>query len=326
MAILMNAMQHAGKVTANAIAKSGAQGNVGLTGETNFTGDDVKVLDIISNDIFITALQNSGVCGVLVSEENPDPIYPDQVGEKMGRYCVAFDPLDGSSNIDCNVSIGTIFGVYERPSDDKPKVEDILRPGKDLILAGYVMYGAGCEMVLTLKRSSKEGDFSEVQRFTLDPAIQEFMHIGQMVIPDGGGKKIYSCNEGNSVHWDTEIQEYVQECKEKGYAARYVGSMVADIHRTILYGGVFLYPADKKSKKGKLRLLYEGFPMALITEQAGGVASAGKFDGKVQRVLDLVPGNIHDKCPIIMGCPRDVNSVIARYGKSGKISSAYPPA
>jgi fructose-1,6-bisphosphatase I len=154
-----------------------------------------------------------------------------------------------------------------------------------------------------------------VQRFTLDPAIQEFLYIGAVTVPEGGGKKIYSCNEGNSPHWDTEIKDYVAECKEKSYASRYVGSMVADIHRTLLYGGIFLYPADKKSTKGKLRLLYEGFPMAMITEQAGGVASAGMFKGKVQPVLDLQPENIHDKCPIIMGCPRDVNNVIGRYKK-----------
>merc|ERR1719359_2294250 len=136
LAILMNSMQHAGKVTANAIAKAGAMGNVGLAGTVNFTGDDVKVLDIISNDIFITALSNSGVCSVLVSEEDPDPIYPPQVGKKAGKYCVAFDPLDGSSNIDCNVSIGTIFGVYKRESGGSkaPALEDILRPGKDLLL------------------------------------------------------------------------------------------------------------------------------------------------------------------------------------------------
>jgi fructose-1,6-bisphosphatase I len=315
LAILMNAMQHAGKVTANAIAKAGAMGNVGLAGSVNFTGDDVKVLDIISNDIFIAALSNSGVCGVMVSEENPDPIYPQQLGKKAGKYAVAFDPLDGSSNIDCNVSIGTIFGVYKRDTSDKPAVlGDILRPGKDLLLAGYVMYGAGCEMVLALKK--KDGSASGVQRFSLDPAIQEFLYIGNVTIPEGGGKKIYSCNEGNSPHWDTEIKEYVAECKEKSYASRYVGSMVADIHRTLLYGGIFLYPADKKSTKGKLRLLYEGFPMAMITEQAGGVASAGMFKGKVQRVLDLQPENIHDKCPIIMGCPRDVNNVIGRYPKA----------
>jgi fructose-1,6-bisphosphatase I len=313
LAILMNSIQHAGKVTANAIAKAGAMGNVGLAGSVNFTGDDVKVLDIISNDIFITALSNSGVCSVLVSEENPDPIFPAQVGKKPGKYAVAFDPLDGSSNIDCNVSIGTIFGVYKRDATDTPPVlEDILRPGKDLLLAGYVMYGAGCEMVLAMKR--KDGSNSGVQRFSLDPAIQEFLYIGAITIPEGGGKKIYSCNEGNSPHWDKEIKEYVADCKEKSYAARYVGSMVADIHRTLLYGGVFLYPADAKSKKGKLRLLYEGFPMAMITEQAGGVASAGKFMGKVQRILDLQPENIHDKCPIIMGCTRDVNDVIGRYG------------
>jgi len=317
LAMLMNAMQHAGKVTSNAIAKSSAQGNVGLAGQTNFTGDDVKVLDLISNDIFITSLEGSGVCAVLVSEENEEPIFPEQVG-KPGRFAVAFDPLDGSSNLDCNVSVGTIFGVYERESKGKANVKDILRAGKDLVLAGYVMYGAACELVISLKDKG-------VQRFALDPAIQEFMHIGPMVFPPDGGKKIFSCNEGNSPHWDPEIKDFVEYCKSSGYAARYVGSMVADVHRTLLYGGIFLYPADKKSKKGKLRLLYEGFPMAMITEQAGGVASAGKFNGKVQRILDLLPGDIHDRCPIIMGCARDVNNVTSKYGEPPK-TGAYPPA
>merc|ERR1719327_2529164 len=143
------------------------------------------------------------------------------------------------------------------------------------------MYGAATELVITVGAG--------VQRFALDPATGEFIHIEEMVIPHGGGKKIFSCNEGNSPHWDTEIKEYVAECKEKSYASRYVGSMVADIHRTLLYGGIFLYPADKKSTKGKLRLLYEGLPMASIIEQAGGVASTGMFQGSVQRILDVVP-------------------------------------
>jgi fructose-1,6-bisphosphatase I len=308
LTILMNAIQHAGKVTANAIAKSSAQGNVGLTGETNFTGDDVKVLDLLSNDIFITALSGSGVCGVLVSEEDPEPIYPPQVGGRPGKFCVAFDPLDGSSNIDCNVSVGSIFGVYERSSIGavEPSQNDILRPGKDLVVAGYIMYGAACELVITIRGQG-------VERFALDPAIQEFMHIGGIQLPADGGKKIYSCNEGNSVHWDSQIKEFVEHCKGSGYAARYVGSMVADIHRTLLYGGIFLYPADKKSTKGKLRLLYEGFPMAMITENAGGIATAGMFNGAVRRVLDLIPEGIHDKCPIIMGVPRDVEDVRGRY-------------
>merc|ERR1719359_2536874 len=137
-------------------------------------------------------------------------------------------------------------------------------------------------------------------------------HTGQ-TFPEGGGKKIYACNEGNALNWDPNIQKYVQTLKETKYAARYVGSMVSDVHRTILYGGIFLYPADKKSPKGKLRVLYEGFPMALIVESAGGVASTGMFNGKVQRMLDLVPTDIHERCPVILGSPRDVNKVIEMY-------------
>merc|ERR1712226_1298936 len=147
----------------------------------------------------------------------------------------------------------------------------------------------------------------------LDPAIGEFVFISDIVMEPKGGKKIYSCNEGNSGSWDNPIRDYVKNCKDKGYSARYVGSMVSDVHRTLLYGGIFLYPADKKSTKGKLRVLYEGFPMAMITEQAGGVASTGMYKGKVQRILQVMPEHIHDRCPIIMGAPRDVNEVLKLY-------------
>jgi len=223
---------------------------------------------------------------------------------KRGPFCVAFDPLDGSSNIDCNVSVGSIFSVYRRksPGDQKAELSDILRPGSEVIAAGYSMYGAATELVITYGKG--------VFRFALDPSIGEFMFVEEMKLPEGGGKKIYSCNEGNSHSWDQPIKDYVKECKSSGYAARYVGSMVSDVHRTLLYGGIFLYPADKKSKKGKLRVLYEGFPMAMITEQAGGVASTGMLQGKVQRILEVMPEHIHDRCPIIMGGARDVNKVL----------------
>merc|ERR1711972_945469 len=143
-----------------------------------------------------------------------------------------------------------------------------------------------------------------------DTAIGEFIYVEKMGIPQDGGKKIYSCNEGNLHSWDQPIRDFVKQSKNSGYSARYVGSMVSDVHRTLLYGGIFLYPADKKSTKGKLRVLYEGFPMAMITEQAGGVASTGMFKGKVGRILEVMPEHIHDRCPIIMGCGRDVNEVI----------------
>eukprot|EP00928_Gymnodinium_smaydae_P061035 TRINITY_DN4508_c0_g1_i2.p2 TRINITY_DN4508_c0_g1~~TRINITY_DN4508_c0_g1_i2.p2 ORF type:complete len:190 (+),score=57.13 TRINITY_DN4508_c0_g1_i2:491-1060(+) len=183
--------------------------------------------------------------------------------------------------------------------------EDIVRPGTEIVVAGYCMYGAATELVVTFGTG--------VQRFALDPALGEFLYVNDMVMDKKGGKKIFSCNEGNSLQWDPPILKFVENCKDTGYAARYVGSMVADVHRTLLYGGIFLYPADKKSTKGKLRVLYEGFPMALITEQAGGVASTGMFKGKIQRILEVMPEGIHDKCPIIMGCGRDVDEVLKGY-------------
>mmetsp|Transcript_21820 Transcript_21820/g.58315 ORF Transcript_21820/g.58315 Transcript_21820/m.58315 type:complete len:348 (-) Transcript_21820:48-1091(-) len=310
LAILMNSIQHACKVCANAIKKAGPCDLYGLAGVENSTGDDVKKLDIIANTIWVDTLKNSGVCCLLVSEEEEEPIIIKQA-HKRGPFCVAFDPLDGSSNIDCNVSVGSIFSVYRRTSaDDKPAtVKDILRPGSECIAAGYSMFGAATELVITYGQG--------VYRFALDRAIGEFLFVEQVKFPQDGGKKIYSCNEGNEHSWDQPIRDFVKECKNTGYSARYVGSMVSDVHRTLLYGGIFLYPADKKSTKGKLRVLYEGFPMAMITEQAGGLASTGMFLGKIGRILEVNPEHIHDRCPIIMGGERDVKQVLALYEKKG---------
>eukprot|EP00971_Amphidinium_carterae_P146737 2908220-Amphidinium_carterae.1 len=174
-----------------------------------------------------------------------------------------------------------------------------------MVAAGYCMYGAATELVLTYGGG--------VQRFALDPALGEFLYVSDMKMDPKGGKKIFSCNEGNSLQWDEPIIRFVEDCKDSGYAARYVGSMVSDVHRTLLYGGIFLYPADKKSTNGKLRVLYEGFPMAMITEQAGGVASTGLFKGTTQRVMDVMPAHIHDRCPIIMGADRDCSTLLKLY-------------
>eukprot|EP00397_Hematodinium_sp_SG-2012_P019348 GEMP01019875.1.p1 GENE.GEMP01019875.1~~GEMP01019875.1.p1 ORF type:complete len:341 (+),score=82.55 GEMP01019875.1:59-1081(+) len=305
LAMLMNAIQNACKVVADSIRKAGIAGLYGLAGSSNATGDDVKKLDLIANDVWIHCLKKSGVCCVLVSEENEKEIILEET-KLTGPFCVAFDPLDGSSNIDCNVSVGSIFSIYRRktPLGQPATLDDILRPGTELVAAGYSMYGASTELVI-----SKAG--FGVTRFSLDPSIGEFVFLENVIIPADGGKKIYSCNEGNSKHWDDAIKKYVEECKETGYSARYVGSMVSDVHRSLLYGGIFLYPADKKSPKGKLRVLYEGYPMAMITEQAKGVASTGRFNGKVQRILEVVPLGIHDRCPIIMGGARDVDRVLS---------------
>jgi len=307
LTVLMAQLALACKATSRACAKAGIANLFGLAGEQNSTGDDQKKLDVLSNDIFINALVKSGSCAVLVSEENEDPIIVPE--EHAGRFCVAFDPLDGSSNIDCNVSTGTIFAVYEKTSTSPVgTVDDILRTGNDSVAAGYCMYGAATELVLCFKGSG-------VERFALDPSLGEFIHThANVTFPKDGGKKIYSANEGNCLTWDDAILGSIQHFKENKYAARYVGSMVSDVHRTILYGGIYLYPADKKSPKGKLRVLYEGFPMALLVESAGGVASTGMFNGKVQRMLDLVPTNIHERCPVILGGQRDVKLVLERYG------------
>eukprot|EP00306_Pavlova_sp_CCMP459_P008781 CAMPEP_0185160854 /NCGR_PEP_ID=MMETSP1139-20130426/4043_1 /TAXON_ID=298111 /ORGANISM="Pavlova sp., Strain CCMP459" /LENGTH=358 /DNA_ID=CAMNT_0027726073 /DNA_START=68 /DNA_END=1144 /DNA_ORIENTATION=- len=319
LAILMGALALACKATARACRKAGIANLFGLAGDQNSSGDDQKKLDVLSNDIFINALLNCHACAVLVSEENDEPIIVPP--EMQGKYCVAFDPLDGSSNIDCNVSTGTIFGVYEKTIPGPGTTDDILRKGQDLVVAGYCMYGAATELVICFAGRG-------VHRFALDPSIGEFIHTDANVkLPADGGKKIYSCNEGNSSLWDEPCKQSLAHFKagDKPYAQRYVGSMVSDVHRTLLYGGIFMYPADKKSKNGKLRVLYEGFPMAMITEAAGGIASTGMFKGKVHRMMDLEPKDIHERCPVILGCPRDVNIVLDYYKKAEQ-AGAYQAA
>jgi fructose-1,6-bisphosphatase I len=195
------------KATSRACAKAGIANLFGMAGDQNASGDDQKKLDVLSNDIFVNALINSGACAVLVSEENDEPIIVPK--DKQGRFCVAFDPLDGSSNIDCNVSTGTIFAVYEKlPAAAEPSVADILRTGNDIVAAGYCMYGAATELVVCFKGSG-------VERFALDPSLGEFIHThSKVTFPEGGGKKIYSCNEGNSANWDAPILESVQHFKD----------------------------------------------------------------------------------------------------------------
>ena len=317
LTLLLNALATSFKQITSAVKRAGISDLYGLSGDENCTGDQVKKLDVISNEIMINALSNSGVCCLLVSEENEDPIVVEE--GKRGRYCVAFDPLDGSSNIDCNVSVGTIFGIYEKrdPSSMKDVGEaDILRDGNAMVCAGYCVYSSAVELVISFKNRP-------VHCFCLDPNIGEFIYTRQLEFPSDGGKKIYSCNEGNSKHWSSGICNSVDKFKSMGYAARYVGSMVADVHRTMLYGGVFIYPADGKNKKGKLRILYEGYPMAMLIEQSGGVASTGSYMGKVQRIMDVLPTGVHDKCPIVMGGRRDVNVVMGCLRGEGEDAPDY---
>jgi len=273
----------------------------GIAGETNVQGEVVKKLDVLSNDMFINMIQSSYTTCLLVSEENETVIEIDH--DKRGKYIVCFDPLDGSSNIDCLVSIGSIFAIYKKVTDDEPNVNDALQPGRKLVAAGYTLYGSATMFVIALQSGGVNG-------FTYDPSIGEFVLTDMnMTIPERGN--IYSINEGYFSQWDSATQEYVQSKKDptkgKPYGARYVGSMVADVHRTIKYGGIFIYPATTASKNGKLRLLYECNPMAFIVEKAGGKASAGKD----LEILDIVPTGIHQRSPIYLGSRLDVEEALS---------------
>jgi len=305
--VLLNAIQTACKLITRSVRKAGIAGLYGSAGSENATGDEQKKIDVLSNEMMVNALTYSNSCCILVSEENDDPIFiPEQFA---GKFCVAFDPLDGSSNIDCNVATGTIFSIWEKKSEGLTgQLSDILRPGNEIVCAGYCAYGSATELVLTYYGGS-------VQRFTLDPSIGEFILTGADLKLPEVCKTIYSINDGNYTTWDKNMQKAIDGFKfrEKPYTSRYVGSMVADIHRTLLYGGIYLYPADAAKGNGKLRVLYECFPMATIVERAGGAASTGLFKNKISRLLDLVPASIHEKCPIVIGCHRDVNMVLSHY-------------
>jgi fructose-1,6-bisphosphatase I len=268
--------------------------------ETNQSGDVVKQLDRIADDIFAHRLEESGFCAALVSEERAEPlVLPD----RDAAYLVAADPLDGSSNIGCAIPVGTIFSVLPRVERTvPPSAADFLRRGRDLVAAGYVIYGPTTELVLTT------GDGVHV--FGLDPDRQWRLVRSDLRLPLRG--TIYSINEANSPFWTPELVGWVESLKQQGYTQRYVGSMVADVHRTLLKGGIFLYPGSAKHPEGKLRYLYEGAPMALLFEAAGGRATTG-----AQRLLDVVPNEIHEKTPVILGGRAEVLELERALGRQG---------
>lgn len=302
--ILLHAFEIASKYVSSKVRAAGIFDLYGADGSTNATGDSVKKLDVLANDAFITSLKRCRKVCIMASEENEDPVL---VEDTAGQYVAVFDPLDGSSNIDVNISIGTIFGIYKKLDASKPAtVADILQPGVNMICAGYTMYGSATQLVYT----SGNG----VQGFTLDPSSGEFVltHPSIKIKPH---HPIYSVNEGNSLYWFEPTKKYVESVKNpakgKPYSQRYVGSMVADVHRTLIYGGIFMYPGDKNAKDGKLRLVYEGNPMAMIMEQAGGRASTG-----TQRILSIVPTTIHQRTPVFMGSQECVEAV-ERFHQAG---------
>lgn len=285
----------AAKTISREVNRAGLAEILGEAGSENVQGEDQKKLDVIANELVIDCLTRGGEVCAVASEENDDLIYIDSPVSKNAKYVVAMDPLDGSSNIDVNVSIGTIFSIFQRvtPVGSQPTKDDFFQPGHQMLAAGYVIYGTSTMLVYTTGRG--------VNGFTLDPSIGEFcLSHPDMKIPAMG--KTYSYNEGNILSAPEGVKAYVSWCQQvdkptnRPYSARYIGSMVADFHRNLLKGGIFIYPPTAKSPNGKLRLLYECNPMAFIVEQAGGMAHTGK-----ERVLDVVPDNLHQRCPVYMG-------------------------
>ncbi len=288
------------RIIARDVRRAGLNDILGYTQTTNVHGEEVKKLDEFANDIIFRAMDHGGHLCVMASEES-DGIIAIPKEYKKGRYVLTFDPLDGSSNIDVNITIGTIFSVYRRLHPDEitdGTAEDILQPGFKQVCAGYALYGSSTQLVYTTGKG--------VDVFTFDPTIGEFLlSHAQLKIPKRG--KIYSINEGNYHKWDTRLQQYVDyvktpsDDKKHPYSLRYIGTAIADVHRTLFYGGIFMYPGDSSSPNGKLRLMYEVNPLAAIIEEAGGRATNG-----VQEVLQITPESIHQRMPVFMGSEEDV--------------------
>lgn len=294
---LLSDIAVASKVVSKDVRRAGLMENIlGAEGNTNVQGEEQQKLDVIADRQFISFFKAGGeVCGI-ASEENDDFMAFDSEFSKKGKYVVLFDPLDGSSNIDVNVSIGTIFSIYRRKSEigELATLEDMLQKGADQIAAGYVLYGSSTMLVYTTGKG--------VNGFTLDPSIGEFcLSHPDMKMPETG--RIYAMNEGNINICDPGIKEYIEEyCQQtlpgaaRPYSGRYIGSLVADFHRNLIKGGIYIYPDTVTDPEGKLRLLYECNPLAFIAEQAGGLATTGR-----ERVLDIEPTRLHQRIPFFVG-------------------------
>jgi fructose-1,6-bisphosphatase I len=304
LSALLRDLGLAGKIINKQVRKAGLVDILGKHGATNIQGEEQMKLDVYSNETLINILKNSIECAGIASEENDDHVcYEDPISVNS-KYIVLFDPLDGSSNIDVNAPIGTIFAIYRRISEvGKPCTkDDFLQPGNRLMAAGYIIYGSSTMMVYATKLG--------VNGFTLEPSIGEFcLSHPNIKCPENG--KIYSLNQGNSLKFDDGMRAYLDYCMEskkeenRPYSHRYIGSMVADMHRTLLKGGIFIYPGDKGSPKGKLRLQYECNPMAFIIEAAGGKAVHGAGN-----ILDIQPTELHQRTPIFIGSKNMVDKAM----------------
>ncbi len=289
------------KIVAASIRRAGLVNILGSAGNTNVQGEEQKKLDVFANETLKSVMGHTGRVCVMASEEDEELI-PVPPGWPQGKYAVLFDPLDGSSNIDVNAAVGTIFSIYRRTSmEGQGVLTDVLQAGARQVAAGYVMYGSSVMLVYTTGQG--------VHGFTLDPTVGEFLlSHPNLTIPEVG--IYYSVNESNFGRWNKGIQRAVRGLhgdypeRLKGKNSRYIGSLVADFHRNLIAGGIFLYPADTKNRNGKLRLTYEANPMAMIAEQAGGAATDGR-----RRILDIQPEALHQRTPLVIGSKRDVEFV-----------------
>ena len=294
---IVSAISTASKTIAARLRTAGIDGNLGAVGQINVQGESQQALDVIANEVLIRELQSRDGVVVLGSEENDELLVVEDAESSGGRYAVLFDPLDGSSNLDVGGSVGTIFSIYEVA----PGSERELSAGRRQVAAGYVLYGPSTIFVLTLGRG--------VDMFVLDPSVGTFVRTATgLRIPTRG--KSYSVNEANVDSFPTGYQRFIAGCRAQGYASRYAGAMVADVHRVLLQGGVFMYPPTAKAPKGKLRLMYEANPMAWLMQQAGGFGSTGNGD-----ILDVQPDSLHQRVPVILGSPEDVNALTQELAK-----------
>ena len=297
LSALMNRIALAGKLIARRLSRAGlVEDALGFTGAVNVQGESVKKMDLYANEVFISVFKQSGLVCRLASEEMEKPYYiPENC--PLGRYSLLYDPLDGSSNLDINLNVGSIFSIRQQEGSDEDGLAlDLLQEGRKQIAAGYVLYGPSTMLVYSIGKG--------VHSFTLDPSLGEFILSSENIqVPEHG--PIYSVNEGNFWQWEESIRDYIRYVhRHEGYTARYGGALVGDFHRILLQGGVFLYPGTVKKPEGKLRLLYESAPLAFLIEQAGGRASTGTED-----IMDVVPTKLHERTPLIIGSKEDVDLV-----------------
>jgi len=297
LSAIMNRIAFAGKLVSRRLTRAGlVEDALGFTGRQNVQGESVKKMDVYANDVFISVFKQSGLVCRLVSEEMDDIYYmPESCS--LSRYTLLYDPIDGSSNVDINLNVGSIFALRKQKGDDKDQTgADLLTPGHDQLVAGYILYGPSTVFVYSIGHG--------VHSFTLDPSLGEFILSSENIqIPEHGSN--YSANEGNFWQWEEPYRDYIRYMhRHEGYSGRYSGALVGDFHRILMQGGVFLYPGTVKKPEGKLRLLYESAPLAFLAEQANGKATTG-----AQRVMDLEPDGIHMRSPFIIGSKEDVELV-----------------